>query len=542
MAAIVDGCTRILLVADRALFRDGLRAILDSEADFVVVGEAGTNDEAVMLASRTTPDVVVLDAAMPGWPAATAVAQLRQSAPGTRVLVLSEYEDPGVVQELLAGGIRGYLRKGVCRGDLVSAVRGVHRDDERIVLSISRVSLAHVNSQASSVLSRREREILVMVASAMSNAQIASRLYIAEGTVKRHLRNVFAKLGAVSRIDAVNKAMAAGVISGGHWDGGPRRQPEGSAREPDAKPVLVGAVATVDFSGRPPEVRATRPAALLIACLAGAQPVAQGMFALRYVAGVLLAGPAARAAELRSGMRCSVTGLVVWLLATCAVYLFSGSSESQPDGSRPPATGGSASRGHALGVAGAAGVMALAGSTALGWRMELLVGLTLTLGYFYSAQPFVLKRYPAGVVGFAILCGSATYLAGCFSVDGHLDAREVVFPVAMSLWGLVGYGIRDLPRAGQCASAGDVPAVREAGRGHTVVAGVALAVAGGYLAMEFTQSILAAIPAIVVAAGTAVLVRSLLARKPRADCHRRLPYRIFLVTQYAAHLALLLTV
>jgi DNA-binding NarL/FixJ family response regulator len=204
-----DRRTRVLLVDDHALLRDGLREILRMEDSVVVVGEAANGQQALAAVTALYPDVVVLDVEMPGDDVTTTVNRILRAAPYTRILVLSVYDDATVVKELLALGIRGYLLKSINRHDFLAAVLGVHHDDERVVLSISRESLRRVNGGVQNgLLSQREREIMNLVAGAMSNAQIAHRLAITEGTVKRHLRNIFSKLGAVSRIDAVNKAVA----------------------------------------------------------------------------------------------------------------------------------------------------------------------------------------------------------------------------------------------------------------------------------------------------------------------------------------------
>jgi DNA-binding NarL/FixJ family response regulator len=205
--------TRILLVDDHVILREGLREILEVEPDFEVVGQAGNSEQAVALVKEREPDVVVLDVDIPGDNVTTTVTRILRFAPVTRVLILSVFDQPMVVRELLDIGIRGYLLKSVGRQDFVAAIRGVHHDDERVVLSISRDSLRQVNGAGPGALSPREREILELVADARSNVQIARRLSITEGTVKRHLRNIFTKLAAVSRIDAVNKAIASQQLS-----------------------------------------------------------------------------------------------------------------------------------------------------------------------------------------------------------------------------------------------------------------------------------------------------------------------------------------
>lgn len=210
--------TRILIVDDHALVRAGIREILEGEPDLEVVGEAGDSSQAVVAARRTMPDVVILDIQIPGAGARATLTEIRRVAPQARVIALSMHDDPRLVRELLGMGLRGYLLKSVSREDLISAVRGVHRDDERVVILISRSSMVQVSQDASGLLSAREQEIMELVARAMSNAQIAHRLSVAEGTIKRHLRNIFRKLGAVSRIDAVNKAIEASLISSGSAD------------------------------------------------------------------------------------------------------------------------------------------------------------------------------------------------------------------------------------------------------------------------------------------------------------------------------------
>ncbi|MEV4636618.1 response regulator transcription factor [Actinoplanes sp. NPDC049548] len=207
-----EASIRVLVVDDHALLRDGLRELLDAEDDIVVVGEAGDGDQAVAAALALRPDVIVLDIEMPGPAVTVTIDRLRQALPQLRILILSMHDDPAMVQRVLSLGVNGYLLKSVKREEFVGAVRTAHRDPERIILSISRQSLQQVNSVPSDVLSPREREIMALVAVAMSNSQIANRLYITENTVKRHLRNIFTKLGAASRIDAVNKAKLANQL------------------------------------------------------------------------------------------------------------------------------------------------------------------------------------------------------------------------------------------------------------------------------------------------------------------------------------------
>jgi DNA-binding NarL/FixJ family response regulator len=199
--------TTILIVDDHALVREGLRGILDGQDDIRVVGEAGDSAATLAMVSRHRPDVVLLDIEIPGDEVVTTVRRIRQCSPASRVIILSMYEGPQLIQALLTAGIRGYLVKSTHWQELVAAIRAVCADDDRVVLGVSRDSLRYTRQElGAGTLSPREREVLQLVGEALSNSQIAARLSLTEATVKRHLRNVFVKLGAVSRIDAVNKA------------------------------------------------------------------------------------------------------------------------------------------------------------------------------------------------------------------------------------------------------------------------------------------------------------------------------------------------
>jgi DNA-binding NarL/FixJ family response regulator len=199
--------TTILIVDDHALVRDGLRGILEAQGDMRVVGEAGDSAATIALAAERRPDIVLLDVEIPGADAAATVREIRSRSPRSRVIILSMYEGPQLVQDLLAVGIRGYLLKSIHWQELVVAIRAVIADADRVILGVSTESLRQVGrSSADTTLSDREQEILDLVSHAYSNSQVASRLNLTEATVKRHLRNIFVKLGAVSRIDAVNKS------------------------------------------------------------------------------------------------------------------------------------------------------------------------------------------------------------------------------------------------------------------------------------------------------------------------------------------------
>lgn len=199
--------TTVLVVDDHALVREGLCRILEAQGDIRIVGQAGDSASTVALAADEQPDIVLLDVEIPGGEATTTVHQIQVCSPRSRVIILSMYEGPQLVQALLMAGIRGYLLKSTQWQELVLAIRTVMADNDRVILGVSRQSLSKVHQgPPMASLSPREQEILSLVGDALSNGQIAARLSLTEATVKRHLRNIFVKLGAVSRIDAVNKA------------------------------------------------------------------------------------------------------------------------------------------------------------------------------------------------------------------------------------------------------------------------------------------------------------------------------------------------
>ncbi|WP_237321044.1 response regulator transcription factor [Streptomyces sp. JJ36] len=207
---------RILIADDHTLFREGVTEILTAAGGVEVVGQAHSGEDACRKAAALHPDVVVLDVEMPGQGVRETLARLRRDAPHSRVVVLTMHDDVVLARELLSLGAGAYLVKGSSRHELLSAIHSVRvdRGPGHVILSVSQQGLDRVEAPQGEALSTREREVLTLAAEALSNAQIARRLSIAEGTVKRHLRNIYGKLGAVSRLDAVNKAKAAALISG----------------------------------------------------------------------------------------------------------------------------------------------------------------------------------------------------------------------------------------------------------------------------------------------------------------------------------------
>jgi DNA-binding NarL/FixJ family response regulator len=208
-----DDRIKVLLVDDHALFREGVAEIFAAEDDITVVGEAENGFEAVELAEREKPDVVLLDVEMPVMGAERAIEEILRASPSSRVLVLSMYDEPRLVRKLLSLGAHAYIVKSARREELLGAVRAVHRAEDRVVLSVSRNTADRLEGTQKETLSNRELEVLLLTARGMSNAQIAFDLHISEGTVKRHLTNIYAKLGVSSRADAAKQALTSGLIT-----------------------------------------------------------------------------------------------------------------------------------------------------------------------------------------------------------------------------------------------------------------------------------------------------------------------------------------
>jgi DNA-binding NarL/FixJ family response regulator len=202
---------RIALVDDHTLFRQGLSELLAVEPDLDIVGQAGDSVAAVQMIASHRPDTVLLDVEMPHHPVGVTIEGIRRASPETRILILTMHDDPLLLQEVLAAGAYGLLVKTATRDELVGAIRAVGYYG-KTVLSVSHSTVAELAAAPRNPLSPRELDVLKLASRAMSNAQIANSLYIAQGTVKRHLTNIYAKLGAVSRLDAVNKAVAAHLI------------------------------------------------------------------------------------------------------------------------------------------------------------------------------------------------------------------------------------------------------------------------------------------------------------------------------------------
>jgi DNA-binding NarL/FixJ family response regulator len=209
------GRVRVIVADDHTLLRDGLRELLSTDPGFSVVADAATGHQVMLLVAEHLPDLLLLDVQMPGPGAKAVIERVRYASPFTKIIVLTMHDDPALVHELLDCGASAYLVKTIGRSELLAAVHAVGRNEDNVVLSVSRRTIEQLDrrqEKGAATLSPRELDVLARVARALSNSQVAAELFITESTVKRHLTNIYAKLGAVSRVDAIRKARVAKLI------------------------------------------------------------------------------------------------------------------------------------------------------------------------------------------------------------------------------------------------------------------------------------------------------------------------------------------
>jgi DNA-binding NarL/FixJ family response regulator len=211
---------RVLVVDDNELLRAGLVTVLASDPGLDVVGEAADGPSAVRLARDLGPDVVLMDVEMPGGDGITAIARLREEAPGVRCLVLTMFDLDDYVLEGLRAGAAGFLLKTTEPAALIAAVRSCAAGDTTLGPSvIARLVDSYVRPAGTPVagldrLTEREVDVLRAMARGCSNAEIAGELFVAESTVKTHVARILAKLGVRDRVQAVVLAHRSGVASG----------------------------------------------------------------------------------------------------------------------------------------------------------------------------------------------------------------------------------------------------------------------------------------------------------------------------------------
>ena len=209
---------RVLIADDHPHFRDGLRALLLSAPDLEVVGEAQDGEEAIALAAKLQPDVILMDLNMPGAGGIEATRRILHTSPHIAILVISMFEDDDSVFTALQAGARGYLLKGALKAEILRSIQAVASGEAIFGPSVAKRLMQYFASPRPSAppdafpeLTEREHEILELIARHETNPEIAKRLYLSPKTVRNHVSNIFTKLQVADRAQAIIRAREAGL-------------------------------------------------------------------------------------------------------------------------------------------------------------------------------------------------------------------------------------------------------------------------------------------------------------------------------------------
>jgi DNA-binding NarL/FixJ family response regulator len=210
---------RVVVAEDQALVRAGLVTILGTDADIEVVGEAADGDEALQLVAAYRPDVALLDVRMPRCDGIQATRRIVAEQPTTKVLVLTTFGQDEVVFSALQAGAAGFLLKDTRPEELLAAIHAVAAGESRLDPAVTAAVVAHVRKHGVraadhpvELLTAREREVLILMARGLSNAEVADELVVSTGTVKTHVASLLAKLGVRDRVQAVIAAFESGLV------------------------------------------------------------------------------------------------------------------------------------------------------------------------------------------------------------------------------------------------------------------------------------------------------------------------------------------
>lgn len=205
-------CIRLLIADDHPVVRAGLQAMIASQPDFEIVGEAASGLEVVSMTAQVCPDLIIMDLRMVGMDGVAATAEVRKLYPSIPVLVLTTYESHADILRAIEAGATGYLLKDAPREHLFAAIRMVAQGKSALAPEVATWLVQHIQMPARKALSEREREVLTLVAQGASNKEAARRLHLSEATIKTHLIRIFSKLGVADRTAAVTVALERGML------------------------------------------------------------------------------------------------------------------------------------------------------------------------------------------------------------------------------------------------------------------------------------------------------------------------------------------
>jgi NarL family two-component system response regulator LiaR len=212
-----EACIRVLIADDHAIVREGLRALLETEPNMALVGEASDGLEAIQLARALKPDVILLDLVMPNKDGLAAIAEIKEDQPEARILVLTSFAEDDKVFPAIKAGALGYLLKDTTPQGLIQAIRDVYQGESSLHPTIARMLISELHHPSSpppagEELTERELQVLGLVAQGLSNQEIADHLIVSERTIRKHVSNILGKLHLANRTQATLFAIRTGIV------------------------------------------------------------------------------------------------------------------------------------------------------------------------------------------------------------------------------------------------------------------------------------------------------------------------------------------
>jgi NarL family two-component system response regulator LiaR len=205
---------KVLIVDDHPMVQDGLRLFINMSPGLECAGQAQSGEEAIRMCQQLKPDVILMDLVMPGMGGIQAIKKIRQATPAAQIVALTSFTAPELVQQALAAGAVGYVLKNVRAAELADAIRAAYNRQRVLAPEATEalVQAMQMEGYEEANLSDREIDVLRLVAESLTNIEISTRLWIAESTVRYHVSNIFSKLGARNRAEAVRMAVAPRLI------------------------------------------------------------------------------------------------------------------------------------------------------------------------------------------------------------------------------------------------------------------------------------------------------------------------------------------